>query len=297
MDNPSTSNSTPRLRGISPTREILSHLRRNPTAMIGMGIILVLLLFAILASVISPYDPDSVNLSSSLLSPSAKHIFGTDKLGRDVLSRVIYGARISLLVGFVSQFVTLVLGMFIGSVSGYFGGKTDTIFMRLAEIMLAIPDILLAIVILAVFGPGIFKVIIALSIVGWAGKARLIRGQVLQTKNEDYVTAARVAGASNFRIIVTHVLPNCLAPVVVSVTLGIAGAIMAEATLSFLGLGVQPPTPSWGNMIFQATQFIDTASWLIIFPGIAIALAVFGFNLFGDGLNEAMDPRLRKLYQ
>lgn len=288
---------TKKLRGVSPTREILRALKRNKLAIVGLVIILILDLIAIFAPWIAPYHPIDDNMTKGLRPlepPSRKHLCGTDPLGRDVFSRIVYGARISMTIGFVSQGISLVIGLIMGSLAGYFGGKVDSIIMRIVEVMLAIPGFLFLIGIMVALGPGIYNVFLALGIVGWAGKARLVRGQVLQAKSEDYVMAAKAIGLSNFRIIFSHILPNCIAPVIVSVTLGIGGAIMAESTLSFLGLGVQPPQPSWGSMISMELAYLKTAPWLTIFPGIAILLAVLGFNLFGDGLQEAIDPQLRK---
>lgn len=252
-----------------------------------------LVVLGIIGPWIAPYDPLAQDLSRGLEPPSSEHWFGTDSFGRDILSRVLYGARISLLVGVASQAIAFSLGVVLGVVSGYYGGRVDSLIMRLADVTLAFPTLLLLIAITAAFQPGLGVVFVAIGIVGWAGLARLVRSQVLVVRELDYVQAARALGMGDARLLSRHVLPNCLAPAIIAVTLGMAGAILLEAALSFIGLGAQPPTPSWGSMISDGRDFLRAAPWISIFPGLAIGLVVLGFNLFGDGLRDAMDPRLR----
>jgi peptide/nickel transport system permease protein/oligopeptide transport system permease protein len=232
-------------------------------------------------------------LARSLEDPSADHWFGTDSFGRDILSRVLYGARISLLVGVASQVIAFSLGVLLGVVSGYYGGRIEGLVMRLADVTLAFPTLLLLIAITAAFQPGLTVVFVAIGVVGWAGMARLVRSQALVVRELDFVQAARALGMGDIRLLARHVLPNCLAPAIIAVTLGMASAILLEAALSFIGLGAQPPTPSWGSMISDGRDFLRTAPWISVFPGLAIGFVVLGFNLFGDGLRDAMDPRLR----
>lgn len=271
------------------TWRALSH---NRIALAGAGVIGLLVVVGAFGTWISPYDPLAQDLSKSLQPPSAAHWFGTDSFGRDILSRVLYGARISLLVGVASQTIAFSLGVVLGVVSGYYGGRTETLIMRLADVTLAFPTLLLLIAITAAFQPSLSVVFVAIGVVGWAGLARLVRSQALVVRELDFVQAARALGMSDARLIARHVLPNCLAPAVVAVTLGMASAILLEAALSFIGLGAQPPTPSWGSMISDGRDFLRTAPWISVFPGLAIGVVVLGFNLFGDGLRDAMDPRL-----
>jgi peptide/nickel transport system permease protein/oligopeptide transport system permease protein len=273
--------------------EIWKELRRNPLALVGAGVVALLVILGIGGSWIAPYDPLAQNLAESLQGPSRAHWFGTDSFGRDILSRVLYGARISLLVGVASQTIAFALGVFLGVVSGYYGGRIDSIVMRLADVTLAFPTLLLLIAITAAFQPSLVVVFVAIGVVGWAGLARLVRSQALVVRELDFIQAARALGLPDTRLLARHVLPNCLAPAIVAVTLGMAGAILLEAALSFIGLGAQPPTPSWGSMISDGRDFLRTAPWISIFPGLAIGMVVLGFNLFGDGLRDAMDPRLR----
>ncbi|HSJ53986.1 MAG TPA: ABC transporter permease [Anaerolineae bacterium] len=271
-------------------------LKRNRLAMVGLVIIVVLFLVAILADVVAPYDPLKQNLRASHLTPNAEHLLGTDRHGRDVLSRLIYGTRISLLVGFLPQFVSLLLAVVLGLVSGYYGGWVDDVIMRLADAFFAFPSLLFMMALMFVLGPGhgLLGIVLGLGIVGWAGRARIMRGQVLSIKERTYIDAARAMGATTGRIIFRHVLPNCLAPLIVITTMAIPGAIMAEAGLSFIGLGVPPSTPSWGQMLESSREYLRQLPWLSVWPGLAILLTVLSFNLLGDGLRDALDPYLKR---
>jgi peptide/nickel transport system permease protein len=249
---------------------------------------------AIAAPLLSPQDPNEQDTFNRLQPPSKSHLLGLDDLGRDVLSRIIWGARVSLRVGFSVVILASLIGVTLGAMAGYFGGWMDTLIMRLTDILLAFPGILLAIALVAVLGPSLNNVILALATIGWVGYARLVRGQVLKVREMEYVTAAKALGAKSPRVIMRHVLPNVINPVIVMATLGLAGAILAEAALSFLGLGVQPPTPSWGAMLTAGRRYLGIANHLAIFPGAAIMLAVMGLNFLGDGLIDALDPKYRK---
>jgi len=261
----------------------------------GLLLTVVLVVVAIAAPLLAPFDPYVQDTSRRLEPPSKEHPLGLDDLGRDVLSRIIWGARVSLRVGFSVVILASLAGVTLGAISGYFGGAVDVIVMRLCDILLAFPGILLAIALVAVLGPSLNNVILALAIIGWVGYARLVRGQVLKVREMEYVTAAKALGAKSPRVIIRHVLPNVINPVIVMATLGLAGAILSEAALSFLGLGVQPPTPSWGAMLTAGRRYLGLANHLAIFPGAAIMLAVMGLNFLGDGLIDALDPKYRKL--
>jgi peptide/nickel transport system permease protein len=255
---------------------------------------ILLVIVALSAPLLAPYDPNAQNTARRLEGPSSDHVLGLDDLGRDVASRVIYGARVSLRVGFSVVIITAVVGIILGSIAGYFGGFMDTVIMRISDMLLAFPGILLAIALVAVLGPSLNNVVLALSVIGWVSYARLTRGQVLKVREMEFVTAAEALGARSPRVIFRHLLPNVISPVIVQATLGLAGAILAEASLSFLGLGVQPPTPSWGAMLTTGRQYLGIADHLAIYPGMAIMLAVMGLNFFGDGLIDALDPKYRK---
>jgi len=282
-----------------PLVDQLGQLWRNKIAVIGLIIISIFILAAIFAPVLSPHNPVDTALYDQLKPPvwhetgKWKNILGTDDLGRDILSRLIYGARISLLVSVVSVGLAFVCGTILGCVSGYFKGFRDSIIMRLMDILLAFPYILLAIVIVAYLGPSLRNAMVAIGITYVPRFARIVRGSVLEECEKDYVTAARSIGVSDARIIFIEILPNCLGPLIVQTTLSFASAILDAAALSFLGLGAQPPTPEWGAMIAQSRSLILRASWVMTFPGLAILFAVLGFNLLGDGLRDALDPRLR----
>jgi peptide/nickel transport system permease protein len=273
----------------------MKRLLRNFAFTAGALLTVALILVALAAPLISPFDPNSQDTFRRLEPPSRQHPLGLDDLGRDVLSRILWGARVSLRVGFSVVILASAIGITLGAMAGYFGGTVDTIVMRITDILLAFPGILLAIALVAVLGPSLNNVILALATIGWVGYARLVRGQVLKVREMEFVTAAKALGARAPRVIVRHVLPNVINPVIVMATLGLAGAILAEAALSFLGLGVQPPTPSWGAMLTAGRRYLGLANHLAIYPGIAIMLAVMGLNFLGDGLIDALDPKYRKM--
>jgi ABC-type dipeptide/oligopeptide/nickel transport system permease subunit len=266
-------------------------LARDRWALAGLAIVLVLAAFALAAPWLAPGDPVRGDLATSLHAPGAAFLLGTDQQGRDVLTRILFGARLSLTVGVVSQAIALVLGLGLGLAAGYYGRWTDALIMRLADVTLAFPPLLLLIAIAAAVRPSLPVIFVVIGVVGWAGMARLVRGQVLVTRALDFVQAARALGASDARIVSRHVLPNVLAPVIVAATLGVGGAIMAEAALSFVGLGASPPTPSWGAMVAEGRDLLRVAPWVSLFPGLAIGLTVVGINLLGDGLRDALAAR------
>jgi peptide/nickel transport system permease protein len=279
---------------ISFRRRVAGNARHNPLAAVGVLLILIFLIFALFAPWIAEQDPAAINLPDRLNSVSSAHWFGTDELGRDILSRIIYGARISMLVGASVVATSLILGLIIGSIAGYYGGGIDRFFnVVVMNAFLSFPGILLAIAFVAFRGPGIFNLVLALSLGGWVGYARLVRGQVLVAREREFVEAARALGASDLRIIVRHILPNIIQPVVVQSAIGMAGAILAEATMSFLGLGVPPPTASWGTMLNDGRAHLFDAPHLVLFPALAVMLAVLSFNFFGDALRDYLDPRSR----
>jgi peptide/nickel transport system permease protein len=277
----------------SPWREAWRQLRKQKAAMVGGGIIVFFLLIGIFAPVIAPYDPIAQDLVHNLKPPSSAHWFGTDDMGRDVLSRVLYGARISITIGFSSVIGSLVVGAILGLLAGYYGKWVDTIISRVFDVLLAFPSILLAIAIVAMLGPGLFNALLAIAIINIPTFGRLIRSKVLSVKQEEYIVAARAQGMSQRRLIFRHVLPNSWTPLIVQATLGIATAILDAAALGFLGLGAQPPQAEWGKMLSDSRQYIMTAPWTVIFPGVSIMLSVLGFNLFGDGLRDALDPKTK----
>jgi len=282
-----------------PMLDQMSQLWRNKTAIAGLFIVTLFFIAAIFAPVLSPHDPIDASLYDQLKPPvwaeggSGRNILGTDDLGRDILSRIIYGARVSLLVAVVSVGIAFFFGTMIGSISGYYKGTLDNVIMRLMDIILSFPYILLAIVVVAYLGPSLRNAMIAIGITYVPRFARIVRGSVLEECEKDYVLAARSIGARDWRIIFVNILPNCLGPLIVQTTLNFASAILDAAALSFLGLGAQPPTPEWGAMIASSRSLILRASWVMTFPGIAILMAVLGFNLLGDGLRDALDPRMR----
>ena len=280
-------------RGTAVTRSVWASLRRDTRAVIGAAAVVVIVFCAIAAPLLATHDPLHIDLASQLQSPSGDHWMGTDIQGRDVWSRLVYGARVSLAVGLISQSIAMLLGVTLGLIAGFYGRWVDELVMRLADVTLAFPTLLLLIAMVAALQPSLGVVFVTVGVVGWAGMARLVRGQVLVVRQLEFVQAIRALGAGDVRIMLRHVLPNVIAPVVIAGTLGVAGAIMAEAALSFLGLGVQPPTPSWGAMIADGRDLdqLRNAPWTSLFPGLAIGAAVLGFNLLGDALRDALDPR------
>jgi peptide/nickel transport system permease protein len=258
---------------------------------IGAGIVVLAVFLAVFGPLLTPFDPAMQELALRLAGPTGAHVFGLDELGRDIFARVLAGARISLAVGLIVVSVSASVGILFGSVAGYFGGRVDEVISRIIDILLAFPGLLLAIALVAVLGPSLGNVILALSLIGWVGYARLVRGQVLRAREFDFVQAARALGAPTRRILLRHVIPTALPAVTVQATLGMGAAILAEAALSFLGLGVQPPTPSWGTMLYGGRVHLIDAPHLTIFPGLAIAILVLGFNFLGDGLRDRLDPQ------
>jgi len=279
--------------------EFCKQFKKNKSALFGLCIITTLIIFALLATIIAPHNPIIQNLDNRLIPPpysqggNIAYIIGTDDFGRDVFSRVVYGSRISLMIGIISVSISLTFGTLMGAIAGYFGRKVDIIIMRIVDIMLSIPAILLAIVIVSFLGPSLFNAMIAIGVVGIPTFARIVRGSVLAEKEKEYVIASRVNGSSNLRLITRVILPNCMTPIIVQGTMGFASAVLEAAGLSFLGLGAQPPMPEWGAMLADSLQFIATAPWMILYPGIAIFLTVMGFNLVGDGLMDALDPKMK----
>jgi len=273
--------------------DALRRLAANKGALIGVVVFVVILLMAVGAPWLAPFDPVKLNPIDSLQPPSARHWMGTDQFGRDVLSRVIYGSRTSVAMGFVAVAISVTAGSVLGLISGYYLGAADMVVMRLVDVMLAFPGILLALVIIAILGPNLVSAMVAVGISGMPVFIRVVRGSVLTLRETEYIEAARVIGCRNARIIARHILPNALAPIIVLATLGIPSAIISGAALSFLGLGIKPPTPDWGAMLSNGKDFVSSAWWLTTFPGIALLLLVMAINLFGDGLRDALDPRLK----
>ncbi|MGB8990766.1 MAG: oligopeptide ABC transporter permease [Desulfobaccales bacterium] len=274
-------------------REFWTRLQRNRMAMTGLALVLGLFVVSICAPWLAPYNPDHIELTQVLMPPSPAHLMGTDTLGRDVLSRIIYGSRVSLKVGFVAVGLATLIGLFVGALAGYYGGWVDQVLMRLVDLMLCFPAFFLILAVIAVLEPSIWNIMVVIGLTSWMGVARLVRAEFLSLREREFVTAARALGASDTRLILRHMLPNALAPIMVSATLGVAGAILTESALSFLGLGVQPPTPSWGNILTAGKDNIEIAWWLSVFPGLAILITVMSYNLLGEGIREAIDPRLK----
>jgi peptide/nickel transport system permease protein len=274
-----------------PYLEFWRRFRTNGFASAGLIVIVVLFALSLFAPFITPYSPEALDAWHVLLPPSSSHFFGTDELGRDVLTRVIYGARVSLKVGFVAVGIAVAIGTVIGLLAGFYGGWIDALLMRVVDIMLCFPTFFLILAVITMLEPSIWYIMIIIGLTGWMGVARLVRAEVLSLKSRDFVLAARVLGASDRRIIFRHILPNALSPVLVSATLGVAGAILTESALSFLGIGVQPPTPSWGNILTSGKDYIEFAWWLSLFPGVAILVTVLSYNLVGEGIRDALDPR------
>ena len=274
-------------------REFWARLKRNRMAMAGLGLVLGLFVVSIFAPWLAPYDPNHIDLKQVLMAPSQAHLLGTDTLGRDVLSRIIFGSRVSLKVGFVAVGLATLIGLLVGALAGYYGGWVDSALMRLVDLMLCFPTLFLILAVIAMLGPSIWNIMVIIGLTGWMGVARLVRAEFLSLRGREFVIASRALGASDARLIWRHLLPNSLAPVMVSATLGVAGAILTESALSFLGLGVQPPTPSWGNILTAGKDNIEIAWWLSVFPGLAILITVMSYNLLGEGIREAIDPRLK----
>jgi len=267
---------------------------RHPMFVAGLILVGTISLAAILAPLITPYSPTTLDVNNILQAPSAAHPLGTDTLGRDVLSRMLFGGRISLWVGFLAVGISISIGLFFGLVAGYFGGVPDEIIMRGVDVMLCFPSFFLILAVLAFLEPSLVNIMIIIGLTSWMGVARLVRAEALGLKNRDFVLAAKLSGAKSARILLRHILPNAAAPVLVSATLGVGGAILTESGLSFLGLGVQAPTASWGNMLLEGKEVLEIAPWLSVFPGIAILLTVLGYNLLGESLRDLLDPRLKR---
>jgi len=280
-------------KGEKLSRLFWKRFRKNKLAVSGALMVIFLFGVAIFAPWLAPYDPGQINVKKVLEGPSMEHPFGTDQLGRDVLSRMIYGSRISLLVGFVSVGIACLVGVFLGALAGYYGHWVDNLLMRLVDIMLCFPTFFLILAVIAFLEPSIWNIMIVIGLTGWMSVARLVRAEFLSLKERDFTLAEKALGAKDWRIIFQHILPNALAPVLVAATLGVAGAILTESALSFLGIGVQPPTPSWGNILTAGKDNIQIAWWLSLFPGLAILLTVMAYNLLGEGIRDAIDPRLK----
>jgi len=275
-------------------RQAYQEVRRNWLAFAGGLLVLCVFVIAIFAPWIAPYDPSKIDIKNILVGPSSQHLFGTDELGRDVLSRMIWGSRVSLEVGFVAIGIATLIGILLGALSGFYGGYIDSASMRAVDIMLSIPTIFLILAVIAILEPSILNIMIVIGLTSWMEPARLVRAEFISIKEREFVTAARALGATDSRIIFRHILPNSLSPILVSATMGIGGAILVESGLSFLGLGVQPPTPSWGSLLSSGKDNIEIAWWLSAFPGLAILVTVLGYNLLGEGIRDALDPRQRE---
>ena len=273
--------------------DVWRRLRKNKLAMVGLALIVLLVLAAILAPVLTPYAYDKQDLSNTLQYPSAEHLLGTDNFGRDILSRLLYGGRISLLVSLTAVLISFVGGGILGAVAGYFGGKVDTIIMRLMDVIMAIPGMLMATCVSITLGGGPIQTAIAISITGIAGACRMIRATALSVRSQEFIEAAKSSGSGNMRIILTHLIPNCLAPLIVEISLRLGANIMMVSSLSFIGLGVQPPTPEWGAILNAGREYLRDFYPMVLFPALAIMLTMFGFNVLGDGVRDAMDPKLR----
>jgi len=274
-------------------KTVVTGLRRNNLALAGLIIVFFLFIMAVFAPFISPCDYKTINVNAILMAPSLQHPFGTDDLGRDVLSRMIWGSQISLAVGFVAVGISTAMGILLGSFAGYYGKWIDSIIMRFVDMMLCFPSFFLILTVIAFVGPNILNIMIIIGLTSWMGVARLVRAEFLSLKEREFVLAARASGANDLRIIFIHILPNAMTPVFVSAILGVAAAVLVESSLSFLGLGVQPPTPSWGNILADGKASIEIAWWLSVFPGLAILVTVLGYNLLGEGLRDALDPRFK----
>lgn len=275
-------------------KDMWIRMKRNKLAMVGLVIIITLILIAVFADFIAPFGFADQNLQNQFAKPNSTNLFGTDNLGMDIFSRIIYGSRISLKVGFISVGIALALGVTIGAVTGYYGGRIDNYLMRFIDVLQSIPDILLAIAILAALGPKLANLMIAVGVAAIPGYARIVRSSVLSIRDMEFIEAAKANGSSDFRIIFKHVIPNCLAPIIVQATLGVAYAIINAAGLSFIGLGLEPPAPEWGAMLSSGRAFIRDHVHMTIFPGLAIVITIFALNVLGDGLRDALDPKLKR---
>lgn len=272
---------------------VINSLKKNKMAIVGLVILILLVIMAIFSNLIAPYSYEKQDLMNAYQHPNSQHLFGTDEFGRDIFSRVVYGARISLIVGFVSVGIALFIGGILGAASGFYGGRIDNLIMRFMDVLLAIPQTLLAIAIVAALGTGLINLMIAVGISSIPTYARIVRASVMTIRGEEYIEAARASGTSDIKIILKHILPNCMAPVIVQVTLGIAGAILTAAGMSFIGLGIQPPVPEWGSMLSSGRDYIREYAYMTMFPGLAIIITVLSLNLLGDGLRDALDPKLK----
>jgi ABC-type dipeptide/oligopeptide/nickel transport system permease subunit len=275
-------------------KDIVTAYRRNRLATLGAVIVVILFLMAIFAPWLSPYDPLAIDLDLMTQAPSQAHWLGTDQFGRDLLTRILYGTRISLEVGIIPTLLSMTIGTTLGLIAGYYGGKVDMAIMRLCDVVMAFPSLLLAMAIMYTLGASLLNIFIALAAVGWAGTARVVRSQVLSLKEKEFVEAARAVGVRNRVIMVRHILPNCLPALIVLFTMGIPGAILSEASLSFLGVGAQPPTPSWGLIVTSGKEFLFSAPWIALSPGVFILLTALAFNFMGDGLRDALDPYMKQ---
>jgi len=271
-----------------------TRLAKNRMAMAGLAVVALLFVAAIFARYLAPYQPDEIDTAHILMPPTRAHLLGTDVLGRDVLSRIIYGAGVSLSVGFVAVGISIFIGVILGACAGYYGNNMDRIIMRFVDIMLCFPTFFLILAVIAFIGPSIWNIMVVIGITHWMGVTRLVRAEFLSIKERDFVQAAISQGAGDARIIFLHILPNAMAPVLVAATLGVAAAVLVESSLSFLGIGVQPPDPSWGNMLTEGKDNIEIAWWLSLYPGLAILITVMGYNLLGEGIRDSLDPRLRR---
>lgn len=282
------------MNGRGTSRLLRRLLSRYAMLYLGLAIVIAMSLAAVLAPWLAPYDPTALHLNAILEPPGSRFLLGSDALGRDVLSRLLYGARVSLWVGFVSVGISMVIGLALGLLAGYFRGWVDELIMRGVDVMLCFPSFFLILAVIAFLEPDIVNIMIVIGLTSWMGVARLVRAETLTLRERDFVAAARLAGTGSLRIILVHILPNALTPVLVSATLGVAGAILVESSLSFLGLGVQPPDPSWGNMLMEGKDTLEIAPWLSLYPGLAILITVLGYNLLGESLRDTLDPRLKK---
>lgn len=282
------------IRKLTLAEIFFRNFKRNRLAISGFIIVVFFFAVAILAPFISPYPPNEIDVKHILQPPDSEHIFGTDTLGRDVFSRVIYGSQISLMVGFVAVGISTLIGIIIGSIAGYYGRNIDSIIMRFVDIMLCFPAFFLILAVIAMLEPSIWNIMIVIGFTSWMGVARLVRAEILSLKERDFIHAARALGAGDIKIVFRHILPNAMAPMLVSATLGVAAAVLTESALSFLGLGVQPPVSSWGNILTEGKDNIEIAWWLSFYPGFAILTAVLSYNLLGEGLRDSLDPRLNE---